>query len=414
MPQLIRNGILHKDFGWLLLITVAGLTLRFLTINFYDHVPESDELAYQSMALNLVAGHGIVDFMGNHAMFNVGYPLFILAPVFALFGNDVYAARVINVLLGGVSILLCYGVAKEGGAGRIGRLLASGMWAFYLPASVYAVYLLKENLLIPTMLGVIWCMLRLLKKPSYSTALYCGFLFGLLALTGNSALALALPAIMAIWLAPSDFSRKLRTLAIIFLSASLVAVPWIIRNTHVLGAPVLNTNGGFNLYLGNNPAATGMFMSIRDTPRGPTWESMRKEGEVESSETLKRDAIEWIREHPFEFFGLAFKKAMLFWTPPVHEGKGQASKAEFVARIIWNIEFIVLVAGAIGSLFLINRQIGILWTTIVVYTAVHMLFFVLFRYREPIMPCLCVLTAVSFEYLILRWGRHVHPTLDAN
>jgi 4-amino-4-deoxy-L-arabinose transferase-like glycosyltransferase len=98
------------------------------------------------MALNLISGNGIVDGMGNYAMYNVGYPLFVLAPVFALFGEDILIARLLNALLGGLAVVLCYAIAKEAGAGKIGRLLAAALWALYLPASVYAVYLLKENL----------------------------------------------------------------------------------------------------------------------------------------------------------------------------------------------------------------------------------------------------------------------------
>ena len=74
--------------------------------------------------------------MGNHAMYNVGYPLFILYQCFR-FWKNLFAARIFNALLGGVAVLLCYVVAKEAGASKSGRLLAALAWAVYLPASVY-------------------------------------------------------------------------------------------------------------------------------------------------------------------------------------------------------------------------------------------------------------------------------------
>jgi hypothetical protein len=279
------------------------------------------------------------------------------------------------------------------------------MWALYLPASVYAVYLAKENLMIPLMLGVIWCILRLAKKPTYLTGLGCGVLFGLLALTGNAALSLAVPVMFALVFTPANPSRKLSLSLIILVSAVLVTAPWMVRNIQVLGAPVLNTNGGFNLYLGNNPVATGMFISIADTPRGQTWEDLREEGEVQASKTLKREAIAWIKGHPSEFIILAFKKAVYFWTPPFHKGVGSSSRAEVATRFLWGIQFIVLVASAIGGLLftrLRNRNMAVLWLAIVSYTGVHMLFYVIFRYREPIMPFVCVLAAFSYEYLSIR------------
>lgn len=184
-------------------------------------------------------------------------------------------------------------------------------------------------------------------------------------------------------------------------------MPWVIRNMQVLGAPVLNTNGGFNLYLGNNPAATGMFVSIADTPYAQTWNKLREEqGELIASNILKEEAIKWIKEHPLTFLSLAFKKAAYFWLPPFHEGKGQPSKAETVARVIWAIQFIVLIGAAIGCLFIArlrNRETTLLWLAIMGYTAVHMLFYVIFRYREPIMPLVCVLAALTFESLVHYW-----------
>jgi hypothetical protein len=268
---------------------------------------------------------------------------------------------------------------------------------------VYAEYLAKENLMVPLMLGVMWYALRLVREPSSKIAIGCGLLLGILALTGNAALSLAGAVTLAMVLAPASIRGKVTLAAIMVTSALVVAAPWMARNMQLIGAPILNTNGGFNLYLGNNPAATGWFVSIADTPRGPSWEELRKEGEVRASETLKREAIAWIKGHPGEFLELAFKKAVYFWTPPFHQGKGQVSTAEATVRTMWAIEFLLLISASLGSVFvrrLRNRQLAILWVAIGSYTAVHMLFYVIFRYREPIMPVLCVIAALTVEALL--------------
>lgn len=373
----------------------------------FTHAPESDELTYISMALNLINGDGIVDRMGNYAMYNVGYPLLALAPVFLFLGEDVFAARMINVFLGGVTILICYFLAKECGAARLGRLTAAAIWAGYLPASIYTVYLLKENLMTPLMLGVIWCALRLEKKPTRIIAGMCGALFGLLALTGSAGISLAPAVVLALVLTPVAVHRRVALAAIILAVSLIISAPWILRNMHVIGAPVLNTNGGFNFYLGNNPSATGMFVSIADTPRGPTWELLRKSGEFQASETLKLEAIEWARAHPADFAKLALRKALLFWTPPLHEGKGNQAAIEIIVRKLWAAQFVILLLAALFSLFhhrLRNRTFAVLWFSIVSYTAVHMLFYVIFRYREPIMPILSVMAAISIESFLADWN----------
>ncbi|TVO62950.1 MAG: hypothetical protein FHP92_10240 [Denitromonas halophila] len=399
----------HLEWKWLSVVICIGLAMRAAAIVLYHHTPESDEIAYASMAMNLINGHGIVDYKGNHAMYSVGYPLFVLAPVFSLFGESTFAARIANVLLGGVSILLCHRVAREAGANRSGRIIAAAIWALYLPASVYGVYLLKENLMVPLMLAVMWCALRLSKRPSPAAAVTCGLLLGAIALTGSAALSLGGAVAFALWVCPASFYRRGILALCIAAGVCSVSAPWIVRNMNVLGAPVLNTNGGFNLYLGNNPAATGMFVSIVDTPRGKGWEAFRlAQGEVEASESLKRDAIAWIMEDPARFAALMVKKAVYFWTPPLHAGKGEASGVESIIRVLWAIQFAIMVLAALGSI--LTRHISrphliTLWLAIAGYTAVHMLFYVIFRYREPIMPILGIIAALSLQPLLSRTGR---------
>lgn len=184
--------------------------------------------------------------------------------------------------------------------------------------------------------------------------------------------------------------------------ACLVTMPWLVRNDHVLGAPVLNTNGGFNLYIGNNPTATGEFVSIHDTPRGATWEKLRTQGEIFASETLKHDAVDWMVDHPAQVARLAVKKFLLFWAPPLHDGEGPSSPLEKLIRMVWALQYMALFILALATLTQHasrNDRTTVLWLALVFYSAVHMLFYVMFRYREPIMPLLCILAAIGVE----RW-----------
>lgn len=344
-------------------------------------------------------------------MYNMGYPFFVIAPVFALFGDSLPALRVANALLGVSATYLCYLVAKEAGAGRNGQLLAACAWAFYIPSSVYTVYAFKENLLTPVMLAALWCALRFVKEARLGVAVVCGILFGLIALCGNAGLAVALPVIMV--LAPT-FMKALhnrRAIVSIGLVAALVTTPWLMRNMAVLGEPVLNTNGGFNFYLGNNENATGEFISIADTPMGDKWQGLLNLNEAHASNVLKAEAHKWIAAHPDQFAVLAVKKLILFWTPPYHDGKGPQSTKEKLARTVWLVQFLLLATGAAGTLFLrhgTRQQNKVLWCAIVAYTALHMLVYVMPRYREPIMPVVCILAAVFAERMFAAWPALKH------
>jgi len=394
-----KGGVSRERFVLGALILV-GIAMRAAAIIAYSHAPESDEVAYLGMAENLASGRGFVDGVGNHAFFNWGYPLFVIAPVLATIGQHLWVVKLLNLFLSTIAIPLCYFTAQEAGAGRAGRLIAAAMWTIYLPASVYTVYLAKENLMVPLMLGVTWCALRLLNRPDWRVSVLCGGLLGILALTGNAALSLCGAVAIAFLLGGRSLLRTTAYAGLIFLAVSVIVAPWLVRNFRVFGSPVLNTNGGFNLYLGNNPAATGWFISINDTPRGPTWTPMRKANEYKASEVLKHEAIDWIKTNPVAFLKLAMKKAFFFWAPPFHSGENTPSLAEFIVRCLWAIQFVLLQFLVVSSFLLPelrNRRIAVLWTAIGAYTAVHMLFYVVFRYREPIMPVVCVLAALAID-----------------
>jgi hypothetical protein len=406
MSRLI-DQFFSQEKKLLALIVAGGIALRFFAVLYVAHTPYSDELAYRSMALNLISGRGIIDHMGNHAMYNVGYSLFVLSPGFLIAGNNLFLVRILNILLGGIAIILCYGIAKESGAGKIGRVLAAAFWAFYIPANVYAVYLAKENLMIPLMLLVLWFSVRLVRNPSYLMAAGCGISLGFLALTGNSGLVLIFVVALAVFFSKVEFGKKLSLVLLIMVSMLAIASPWVIRNWSVLGSPVLNTNFGFNLYLGNNPSATGEFVSISDTPQGGVWDELRSHSEIVASEALRNEALAWIKENPDKFLDLAWRKAGYFWMPPVHQVESEQSNVEALARTIWVIQFFLLIGAATGTIFCSklrqNNAVRMMWLAVVGYTTVHMLFYVIVRYREPIMPFLCIMAALAIESVLVKF-----------
>ena len=194
-----------------------------------------------------------------------------------------------------------------------------------------------------------WCALRLSREPSTAVATLCGILLGLTALVGNAGLAFAAAVAVALAFAPTRVTRKAAYSLLIVGAATLVVSPWVVRNIRALGSPVLNTNGGFNFYLGNNPAATGWYISISETPWGETWKSCAAPERSRRRTPLGREAFQWIREHPLDFAALTMKRAAYFWMP-IHEGKTSPSSVERAVRVAWLTQFVAIAAAGLASL----------------------------------------------------------------
>lgn len=390
------------------LVVVFSLFVRFLTVCILKIDPASDYLAYDQMARNLIA-HGIMkDDFGNVAFYSGGYPLFFLTPIYALFGHSPLLAQLGNALLGGLTTYLIYLLLQQAKAGSIARVAGPLMFAMYVPSWLYCEYLAKENLMTPLILLLLYTSARLNTKPSIFSAIAAGATVAALAITGSAGLALLPITIIAIIFARAQIRTKVQVGSVFLFAALIMVSPWQYRNAELLGSPVINTNGGFNLYLGNNANADGFFVSIAATPLGSRWKDIRAKGEVYASDQLKIEAIKWITENPVKFAQLAVKKAVIFWTPPLHEGKGTVSKMEKVTRLVWLFQYLILCIPAVYVLATIKRRnrfvIGVA-SAIVLYSSVHMLFYVIFRYREPIMPLLIILAAIGIESLVYKFTR---------
>ena len=109
--------------------------------------------------------------------------------------------------------------------------------------------------------------------------------------------------------------------------AFVVLSPWTIRNYRVHDAFVLVRTGiGTNLWLGNNPEATGTDWFLVEDGEGDVrrvsgryamppelYDYLATLSEVEQERHLTRVALGWIRDHPREAAALWLLKFYYFW-----------------------------------------------------------------------------------------------------
>ena len=378
--------------------------------------PFSDYATYMEMATSMLETGHMRDGQGNVAFYSAGWSLFLI-PFFVLFGATAETVQYLNVILGLGSVLLVYYCAKEVLPNWKWALFAAFLWATYPPAILYTEYIAKENLMVPLLLMQILLLLKYPKSPhKIRFAILLGLIFSLELLVGPAVILTGaiIGLVITNFKARKPFAIILnwKPLLACLLTAIITLIPWLSYTKSELGTPVLNTNGAFNLYLGNNANAEVGFVGIQDTPIGAEWHSLREnKGEIEAFALLREKALDYILENPSKTAWLSLKKIAYFWTPPYHEGKeGNLSSLEALTRLAWLFHYcIIIILALIPLLFYkkIDRSYLILYGTTFLYCAIYAITYVIFRYRLPIMPIICILASGGLNFLYLKWKQKI-------
>jgi tetratricopeptide (TPR) repeat protein len=244
-------------------------------------------------------------------------------------------------------------------------------------------------------------------------AVLLGLSLGLLTLLrGNVRLLLPFVLAWALLLRPRGAPAARRALLVAAGIAAAI-LPFTIRNYLVSGTWVLTTShGGINFYMGNNALATGRYVTLpfmRANPVGEA-EDSRREAERRTGRTLSpaevsafwlAEGLRWIRENPAAAAALWLHKARLV----VHEHEIPDNHSLYVTRDLFvpalhvpRLGFGLLWGPAlIGALVLPWRdpRAGLPALFLVLYGASLVPFFVLDRYRLPMVPALSILAVAG-------------------
>lgn len=177
-------------------------------------------------------------------------------------------------------------------------------------------------------------------------------------------------------------------------TVGLMVTPWAVRNYRAVGAFVpLRSNLGLELAVGNHDGADGRtYVRAADgqavRPRHPFVDTreldrLRESGEVRYMSQRGREAVTWLRMHPWQAIGLVFRRFRLFWFPPQDMWDASSS-----GKTLKAITFSAIGAGALFEIILLvatkHKYAWLLASCAIGPSLIYMVTHVDPRYRYPV------------------------------
>ncbi|MDM7460132.1 MAG: glycosyltransferase family 39 protein [bacterium] len=236
--------------------------------------------------------------------------IYAMAGVYALVGHMPAAVRVLNALLGLLTLWGLWRLAQRLAGVRTANL-ALALGACHPHLLMITGWLYTENLALPL---TVWALYGLYFGRGAGAAVGSGMLLGLLALTRANYLPFVLLA--ALW--ARGYERAWRTPALMLAAAALTVAPYIASISARYDAFIPIGLGGYVLLWANNPFADGgfdpMFLERELTLGGETkpvraW--LDAPDPVSRDRQAMRLALQWVRENPWDWLRLLLRKVAL-------------------------------------------------------------------------------------------------------
>ncbi|SRR5579883_1556204 len=282
-------------------IGLLGLLLRIVWALLVPVQPVSDSIAYDTFAQNLAncRNYGW-DCHTPTAYWPVGTS-FVYSLLYRVFGHVYWPIVVSNLVLDIGTVWLSICLAEKLFGRRVAAL--SGCFLALWPSQIqFTTVLASEQLFVAlTMAGlVIWLNERL------NLWLRVGLVGVILAADSYvRPTALLIPVLLLIlrFVQTYEVRRNIAAILGMFLLMALLIAPWSIRNTEAFGQfVIISTNGGANLWMGNNPDSTGGFMEL---PQG-----VSRLNEAQRDRYLKLLAEAYIKAKPNLFVTRAIQRTI--------------------------------------------------------------------------------------------------------
>jgi 4-amino-4-deoxy-L-arabinose transferase-like glycosyltransferase len=289
-----------------LALLVRGVLLFQLSGTPYTEVENIDTKGYIRWAQEILAG----EWLPRRHFYQSPLYAYYLALVYALTGVGHWVARCVQVLVGGASVVLVYGIAKRVFSQRVG-VIAALMLCFYGPLIAEEIMLAKTALAVCLTLLSIYLFLRALSQGDRRGMFGAGVAFAI-AVVGVGQwfpVLIGLAAYVALAARGRGSQRRQLTAALLG-GAAVILLPLFAWNSYWSGGLMLSSgDAGLNLFIGNNPLTTGLPgrpATLRDLPwfeeedskRLAEKDAGRSLNPAQVSQHRSRRAAGWAISHP--------------------------------------------------------------------------------------------------------------------
>lgn len=396
-------------------ITVA-IALRVLHVVATRDMPLTvhlvgDAAGYYQWASRIAGG----EWLGHESFYQAPLYPYILAVAFKGFGVSVWSIRILQSLWIGLAVWCLYLGAARLFNRRCG-LVAAWMLALYAPSVFFDGIVQKASLGCLLLCILLALMARVAKPRAHAAILAIGVMTGLLVLTRENALVW-LPIHGAwVWFARASASGRSRclSLGVYALGLGLVLIPVGVRNAYVGRQWSVSTfQAGPNFYIGNHQGATGRYRPLVRGHETPTFErhdaTMLAERDVGRALSPKEVSRYWlsrgmdeIRAAPGAWLVLMGRKLLMALNRhEVADAESQYVYADFSSVLrglgaLWHFGVLCPLA-AIGIVLTRGRwrELWIYYALLASMVSAVALFYVMARYRYPLVPLLMPFAAVG-------------------
>ncbi|MBN1913980.1 MAG: glycosyltransferase family 39 protein [Candidatus Omnitrophica bacterium] len=300
-----------KTYNLIFAIFILALLPRLFIAFSSQRVPAYDSVSYDSRAMFLVTGEGF----GTTSAKDPFYSIF-LAGIYYLFGHSYLAVRFIQAVLGALTCVFIFLIAKK--VCNIKIALAAGILASANPAFIKSgEYVLTENLFAFLLVTAIFFLTGYMRGRRQKDLIFAGLFIGIAALTRS--VLILFPAFLSL-----IFTREFKdkrgigkniyaffTLLLFFV---IPIAPWTARNWHVHHKFVpISTSTGLGLYSSYLPKDGKLFgFTSRDEV---VIKSEELGSETKQSEFLAKETFKYIKNNPLTVLKLEVLKTFYFWAP---------------------------------------------------------------------------------------------------
>jgi tetratricopeptide (TPR) repeat protein len=402
-------------------VWVVAFVMRAIYLWHLGHSPAFDLLLGDAVTYDKWAGRiAQGDWLGQGVFYQAPLYPYFLGVLYSLFGRDLLAVRLVQIILGASSCVLL----ARAGRGFFNQtqtgILAGVLLAVYPTAIFFDCSIQKSVLDLFFVCALLAVLGKLLERSQNQWWLATGLVLGLLALTRENAL-IFLPIVLT-WLFVAWrgelWTRRLQWAGLVLIGLAAVLLPVGGRNLLVGGEFHLTTAQlGPNFYMGNSRVATGFYQPLRVGRGNAMFErddatilaeqaAGRKLKPSEVSNYWTAKTLDEIRPDVFRWLRLIGRKWLLVWNiSEVGDSDDQYTYGDWsplLQALNPLLHFGILCPlAALGICLTWNRRerVWLLYAMILVYAGSVALFYVFSRYRFPLVPMLILFAAAGLTSL---------------